>query len=269
MSRTISILGCGWLGLPLAKYLIAQGYAVKGTTTTVEKMTALAGQGIQPYLIAFNPMPQGENLTNFLDADILLINIPPQARKGADFHTTQINSLVQFLPLSQKTIYISSTSVYPENNQIATEISPTIANHVLIRAENSLQIHLGKQLTVLRAGGLMGYDRIPAKYFAGKKGLTTGDIPVNFVHRDDVIGIIAAVITQNRFGELYNVVAPQHPKREELYRRNCADFGYEQPEFVENPHPSYKIVSSERLICDLGYTFVYPNPLAFRYQRVY
>ena len=33
---TVAILGCGWLGLPLAKHLLAQGHRVLGTTTSPE-----------------------------------------------------------------------------------------------------------------------------------------------------------------------------------------------------------------------------------------
>ena len=34
----IGIIGCGWLGLPLAKEFISNNYKVKGSTTTKEKL---------------------------------------------------------------------------------------------------------------------------------------------------------------------------------------------------------------------------------------
>mgnify|MGYP003615968040 CR=1 FL=1 len=37
----ISILGCGWLGFPLAQKLIETGYEVKGSTTSESKLEAL------------------------------------------------------------------------------------------------------------------------------------------------------------------------------------------------------------------------------------
>lgn len=45
----ISILGCGWLGLPLAKALIENGFSVKGSTTSTDKLTALENDGITPF----------------------------------------------------------------------------------------------------------------------------------------------------------------------------------------------------------------------------
>ena len=37
----ISILGCGWLGLPLAKAIVENGFSVKGSTTSSEKIATL------------------------------------------------------------------------------------------------------------------------------------------------------------------------------------------------------------------------------------
>ena len=39
--ETITILGCGWLGLPLAQTLVKEGYSVKGSTTTEDKLEVL------------------------------------------------------------------------------------------------------------------------------------------------------------------------------------------------------------------------------------
>ena len=47
--KSISILGCGWLGLPLARQLIKLGYSVKGSTTSPEKIQILKGSQIDGY----------------------------------------------------------------------------------------------------------------------------------------------------------------------------------------------------------------------------
>ena len=44
----ISILGCGWLGFPLAKALLSKGLSVKGSTTSSEKLATLEKAGITP-----------------------------------------------------------------------------------------------------------------------------------------------------------------------------------------------------------------------------
>ena len=47
----ISILGCGWLGLPLGEHLVREGQAVRGSTTTPARLSELAARDIEPFRI--------------------------------------------------------------------------------------------------------------------------------------------------------------------------------------------------------------------------
>ena len=51
MKKEISLLGCGWLGIPLASSLVKKGFAVKGSTTSSDKLEILKSEGVIPYLI--------------------------------------------------------------------------------------------------------------------------------------------------------------------------------------------------------------------------
>ena len=74
----ITIFGCGWLGLPLAKALIEKGYAVKGSTTTHGKLEVFRQKGIQPFLLDFKE----ENLPeSFLKSDVWIIAFPPKSKQ--------------------------------------------------------------------------------------------------------------------------------------------------------------------------------------------
>lgn len=270
----VSILGCGWLGLPLGKALMEQGFAVKGSTTHPQKSEILAQAGIQPFLLTLIPhLPkeQVDEIPAFLNTDVLIVNIPPQThQQGMDFHPLQILHLSEQLKLTDidKIIYVSATSVYPDENcevteteELTKENSP---NPALRRAEDVLS-GLHRKLTILRCGGLMGYNRMPGKYVAGKQ-VNTAEVPVNFVHRDDVVQIIYEIIRQDKWNTIYNVVAPQHPVRRDVYLKNAADFGLEKPEFVEGETPAYKVVNGDKLIRELKYAFIFPDPLHFSYE---
>ena len=75
----IGIIGCGWLGLPLAKSLISNNYKVKGSTTRKNKLTVLKKEGIDPFLIEITDNSISESISSFLKGlDILIINIPPR-----------------------------------------------------------------------------------------------------------------------------------------------------------------------------------------------
>ncbi len=274
----ISILGCGWLGLPLGETLVQNGHLVKGSTTSESKISLLSAVNIEPFLLKFTPKIESasplsvssqttKNITQFLDSEILIICIPPRAGKlGEDYHVQQIQSLLEYLPSSsiKSIIYTSSTSVYPDLNREVSEEDSVIEGHALIKVENLLK-NLPQNITILRCGGLMGGERIPAKYFQGKT-ITTGKIAVNYVHQDDVIGIITMILEKEFWNETFNVVSPEHPIREEIYLKNCEDLGFIKPIFEEAVEPiPFKIISPQKLISRTGYVFKYANPLDFKY----
>lgn len=269
----ISILGCGWLGLPLAAQLAREGHTVKGSTTSVEKLAVLRALQIEPLWLQLTPEPKGIGWDYLMDCDVLVVNIPPRLeRAGPDFHTAQMRHLIELVKDSpaQRVVYISSTSVYPELNREVKEedvIYPSqSAAPTLAEAELLIQ-SLPQAWLVLRCGGLMGYERIPAKYVSGKKNLTTGEVPVNYIHRDDVIGVIKAFLQNpSVWNETYNVVAPFHPTRRDVYLASCTPFGYQPPTFSTAAINPFKIVSSQKLVDKLNYPFLYPNPLQFLYQ---
>lgn len=270
--KTVSIVGCGWLGTPLAEKLLAAGYIVKGSTTSADKLPTLLQKGIDAHQLSLNPEPIG-NLDALLQADVVVINIPPKAGKmGDDFHPEQIRYLTDALRQSsvEHVIYVSSTSVYPEYSRIMVEqdvkTPDESAAPALVQAEHYVQqLTPMCQTTILRCGGLMGYDRIPGKYVAGRT-VDSGAVPVNYLHQDDAVGLLAAIIDLELTGT-YNAVAPEHPTREAIYRKSCADFGYQLPTFTTpNERVPYKIISVEKLTQATTYPFLYPDPLQFLYQ---
>ena len=52
--KQISILGCGWLGLPLAKSLLEKGFSINGSTTSFEKISILDKAGITPFIVSLS-----------------------------------------------------------------------------------------------------------------------------------------------------------------------------------------------------------------------
>lgn len=78
--KTISIIGCGWFGFPLARLLKSKGLAVKGCKRTPAGVEALTQAGIEGYCVGLDKdavLPEG-----LLDADVLVINLPPGLRRG-------------------------------------------------------------------------------------------------------------------------------------------------------------------------------------------
>ena len=179
---TISILGCGWIGYPLAIELIKRGIKVKGSTTNPDKIELFRNAGIRPYQFTIeNGEISGiEDISGFFLSYLLIITLPPKARKkGADHGIGQIEKIREVAgDFTGKVIYTSSTSVYPpdgsNHNEGSVPQNHLLNSHPLLRIEKILETTFRNNLTLLRFGGLFGYDRIPVKYFLGRKGLDNG-----------------------------------------------------------------------------------------------
>ncbi|WP_310554671.1 SDR family NAD(P)-dependent oxidoreductase [Flavobacterium sp.] len=278
----ISILGCGWLGLPLAVSLLDDGFLVKGSTTSESKLSELEEKGIDSFLIVLSEKDIIGNVRDFLnDSEILIIDIPPKLRRiDKENFVSKISNLIPFIEKSsvKKVLFVSSTSVYADNNLVVTE--ETIAKpdsesgKQLLEVEAILQNNKYFKTTVLRFGGLIGLDRHPVKYMAGRNNIENPKAPVNLIAISDCIGIIKKIVNYRElaegsselvegsselveaWGEIFNAVNPKHPTKKEYYTQKAIDFGLAIPNFDSNSKNDFKIVSSEKVIEILKYTFI-------------
>jgi nucleoside-diphosphate-sugar epimerase len=114
--------------------------------------------------------------------------------------------------------------------------------------------------TVLRFGGLIGYDRLPDERRI-REGARINDLPMNVIHRDDCIGVIRAVIEKDVWGEVFNACAGAHPLRRDYYATAARALGVPLSQAPPQDHKHYKIVDSGKLKAALGYAFKYDDPL--------
>lgn len=253
--------------MPLAESLVKDRYIVLGSTTSQSKIKSLKESGIIPSLINLNPDYDGDYSSDFFNSVILIMNIPPTLKDYIpDYHLIQIKSILDkiFAGRTRKIIFISSTSVYGSGNIEYNETSETIPESrnglELVKIEESLKTISELKVTIIRFGGLIGKDRDPVKYFAGKTDLSGGNNPVNLIHLDDCIGIIKAVVSQNCWNETFNGVCPGHPTRKEYYSRSAEFRGLIKPSFKEESVVNWKIVNSQNLTLKLNYKLLYQHP---------
>ncbi|WP_396162406.1 NAD-dependent epimerase/dehydratase family protein [Flavobacterium sp.] len=268
----ITILGCGWFGLPLAKSLLSKGYNVKGSTTSATKLKTLKEAEIMPFQIQLNEQEIIGNVSDFLhETDVLIIAIPPGLRKEilSSEEMTFINKMKILIPYIekagiQKVLFVSSTSVYGDRFPIV-EYTESTQNHPdtesgrqLVLSEKLLQSNIHFKTTVIRFGGLLGEDRHPIKFLAGRTQIENPDGPVNLIQREDCIGIIIKALDfayKDKWGETFNAVAPQHPTRKNYYQKKAQQFNFPLPNFVEDTKSKGKIISSKKVETILDYSF--------------
>ena len=262
MSQRISILGCGWLGFPLAKSLVADGFYVKGSTTTLDRLELLSDAGIQPFLINLDVDLINGKIDSFLsESDVLIIAIPPKRKSPeVDSFHDKINRLIQHIEKStvKKLLFISSTSVYGNAEGMINELTKpnpeTESGKQLVEVENLLKQNKNFKYTILRFGGLVGVNRNPVKYLVDKAN-TDASAPINLIHQDDAIGVIQEIISQGVWEETLNAVAPFYPTRQEYYSQKAKELNLPKPIFTEEKTMAYKVISSEYLQKRLNYTF--------------
>ncbi len=269
--RTVSVMGCGWYGLPLAIRLARAGFSVNGSTTSEDKLKTLKEHQISEYLIRMEPgLKSPANVDSFFAADALVLNIPPGRGQehAASRYRLMMDNLMPHLISSPVSlvVFISSTSVYGDLNRVvheddAGEGEVSESGRIMLETEKLLLGRTEFATTVLRFGGLYGNDRHPARYLSGKTELSNPEGPVNLVHLEDCIRVTERIIRKQAGNEIFNVVCDEHPNRKTYYTEMCRRLGLKKPQFAEQQESDcWKQVANRKLKQDLGYAFKYPSP---------
>lgn len=243
--KSLSIVGAGWLGLQLLTHFSEPVYELKASTTNADKLLSISETDAEAFLIHLPcNIP-----ASFLDSDVLIITLPPpRVQDAVLFHVEQLKSFMDF---KGHVIYTSSISVYGSPDSLTNVSESSVLNpetesaKVVIAAENYLRSIFGERLTILRLGGLIGHDRKPGRFLAGRSGLPEAESPVNLVTGEDVVKAIFRTVELEVFGHTMNIVADEHPTRKEYYSNQALNMGLPLPQFDEVNHPvSGKIVEN-------------------------
>ncbi|MCK9472169.1 hypothetical protein [Sulfurimonas sp.] len=226
-NRSVGIVGCGWLGKPLS-FELAKEMHVECFSRELTK-----------------------DNSSFWQNDIVIIAINTKEN-----YLKMLQKIATLTKPTCEIILMSSISVYREFDSDVNESAP-ITKASLIKEAEDLLLGLKQRVLILRLGGLMGEDRVAGRW---KSAYAFSDGFVNYIHRDDAINIIKLMIKSGVNRGIYNLVTPLHPTRKEIHTKNSKKFGSEIGSFDGF---SNRRVSSGKLIKELNYTFLHPNPLEF------
>ena len=224
------VLGAGWLGSALIDKAIEANWQVQGTSRNPSSSDAIIRQFT---------LQEGELIHSVdLEGAYWVCAIPPRARHADSNYLETLSAALKlsdelackgFLLCSSTGVYSEQDGTYPERGELDCQ---TTRKKILHEAEQRVFDAKGK---VLRLAGLVGPNRAPGQFVAGKTLKSSSAAVVNMVHQADVIAAIETVIQNwEKAKAVYNVCHPNHPTRQDYYQQRCAKLGTQPPSFASD-----------------------------------
>lgn len=215
--KHIVVVGCGDIGLRVAKIWKNLGRSVFGLVRSEENLNALRQQHIHAIAADLDDIYTLSELNGQLSKQSLLYYFAPPPAKGIE--DTRMANFLKSLDkdaLPAQLIYISTSGVYgDQQGQLIDEQTP--ANPQVDRAKR--RFHAEQQLlefgtnnisvaiTILRVGGIYGPGRLPLQRLKDQIPMLHENLSpqTNRIHADDLAQVCVAAATEKADGEIYNV----------------------------------------------------------------
>jgi nucleoside-diphosphate-sugar epimerase len=274
----VLVIGCGYVGLPLAAQLARLGHEVIGIRRSSAADELLKKSGVRPLRA---DITRPEELASIELPFDLIVNLVSSSKGGlSEYRKVYLEgtrTLVHWLRVNPPVRYIqaSSTSVYGQTDgSWVTEESPTIpasaTAQVLVEAENVLRnayTETGFPAILLRIGGIYGPERghLFHQHLRGEATIRDdGKTWLNMVHLDDVIGSIIHLILKGEAGQIYNLVDNEPVTQLEFFNWLSQKLGKALPpsspaDPTRKRGVTNKRVSNLKLRKQTGYAFKYPT----------
>ncbi|KXI29546.1 SDR family oxidoreductase [Paraglaciecola hydrolytica] len=264
----ISIVGCGWLGQPLAQQLLKSGHNIVATCRSKAKLQQLQQLGLLVQQFNLGDELNKETMQAVLQSDLLILNVPPGGKHiQADFFIEHMCNLVKQAKFkgTQNLFFISTTAVYGEAQGEIIEQSvcqpTTLSGQAHLQIEQCVLDVFKHNACILRLAGLVGQERHPAKHLAAKTDLANPLQRVNLVHQQDVIEAIKLIMQGQHFGHILHLCANDHPSRQTYYQWACSKLNLVEPTFLPSEEDKTgKQINAQWTCNKLGLELKYPSP---------
>jgi nucleoside-diphosphate-sugar epimerase len=208
------IAGCGWLGEALALHFEKLGFEIWATTRSDEKAERFQQKGwnvIKWQFIASNVVfPKN---VDFSEPIPIIMALPPSSFED---YGQAVASIIRPFHPDSTVLFCSSTGIYPDGVDVVDEEFEILTESPLAKAEKAVT-KSGKKSYIVRLAGLIGPNRHPSKFFAGKEQIPNGNAPVNLVQQEDVVQAINIILVEKPKMGIYNICFPDHPTRSTYY----------------------------------------------------
>lgn len=275
----VLIVGCGYVGMPLATRLAKAGHEVYGLGRS-NVPHAEAGSGIGRLQADITRPETLAGLPTSYDWVVLCVaSSGGSAEDYARLYFEGSQNVIHWLAPTPpaKLVYTSSTSVYGhDDGSVVDEASPTVpdsaTSRILVQTERALleSAHAGDiPAVLLRLAGIYGPGRGYwfRQFVKGEARIEgSGGRYLNMIHRDDVIGATVKALEIAAAGSIYNVVDDEPVTQLEFFSWLSQRLGRplpartsSEPQVVRTRGNSNKRVSNRKLRTELGYPLKFPT----------
>ncbi|MCS5641766.1 MAG: NAD-dependent epimerase/dehydratase family protein [Dehalococcoidia bacterium] len=260
----ILVLGCGYVGLPLARKLAGLGHEVHAS-----RRTGFIVEGITTHQTDVTLRSSFESLPSAFD---WILFTASSSRGDANVHRAVFvegtRNLLDWLDNSpSRVLFTSSTSVYPQTNGTWVDEKscekPTSGAALNLALAEQLLFKSGRSCTLLRVAGIYGPERghLYRQFLRDEAVISeAGKRWMNMIHREDVIGAILAAIEAE--SGIYNATDDEPVTQSVFFQWLAGRLGKSMPptgKAVQGKRAfTNKRVNNEKLKAD-GWTLKYPT----------
>jgi nucleoside-diphosphate-sugar epimerase len=295
--KSVLVVGCGYIGLPLARLAKTAGRQVFTTTRKRERFAALAEIGFTPIRWDVTEMSGELNdhiksadsknrLTRMGDliakskyplpeVDVVVYSVGFDRSLGKPIEEVFSAGLfftLAALPGKPKVVYASSTGVYGDArgaliDEHALPEPTDPSGQACLNAEKMLHTIAdvqGLDYCILRFAGIYGAGRLlnaePLK--KGEPIPADGAAWINLIHQDDAAMALWKAVLYGESGEVYNI-ADGHPvRRQEFYLKLAELLKAPPPKFAPEwarRHRGNRRINADKARWKLGWSPQYPS----------
>ncbi len=271
------IIGCGYLGVRVARVWLDRGDAVWALTRSADGVGRFEQQGIRPLL---GDVTQPASLASLPICDTVLHAVGFDRNAGPSKREVYVDGLGHVLDRTLdrcgRFLHVSSTSVYGqqagEDVDEASDCKPAHEGGLIcVAAEQAVGDRLSKTQTtsgsVLRLAGIYGPDRLLSRIEAIRAGQVLpgpADAWLNLIHVDDAVRAVTAAADAVTLQPVYLVSDDQPVRRRDYYARLAGLLDASVPEFNDaatgrHTHGLGKRCCNARLRNELGVELQFPT----------
>lgn len=271
---SLLIVGCGYVGQPVAQTWLLAGQPVAAVTRGGDAVDKLSQSGIQPIVVDWLNDDAVWKLPFRPTCALVAVPHREDERFGALTHVAGLKNLLVRCPELERLVVLSTTGVYHQNDgSWVDEQSPTqptrIGPQIALAAERWLTENCPRPLaTSLRLAGIYGPGRVPLlTKLREQQPIPVGQGSLNLIHLEDITSTIVKLLKAREASSLYVLADGHPPERRQFYIDAARIFQTPPPQFVEATADSSRGARSEtnkrinpaKILRELELTLRYPN----------